>query len=92
MTEELALNPGSAAAAYWLAAAARGQGDLQAAWYAAQAGWVRAVLAPDGGTVLRADLDRLMNRAIVPERSRIVAQSPESLLAEWEKFKETWQK
>ncbi len=92
MAEEQARNPSSAVAAYWTAAAARGQGDLQAAWDAAQSGWVRALLNRDGGVVLRADLDRLVNRAIVPERSRITAQPPESLLAEWEKFKEQWQR
>ena len=38
MDEELAAHPGSGAAAYWLAAAARAQGDLQAAWDAAHGG------------------------------------------------------
>ena len=60
--------PGSAAAAYWLAAAARAQGDLQAAWDAAEAGWVRAPLTAERGAALRADVDRLVVRAIVPER------------------------
>ena len=77
-------------ALYWLSAAARGQGDLQAAWDAAQAGWVRASLSPTRGPALRNDLDRLMHRAIVPERSRILAQPPETLIAEWEQFKEKW--
>ena len=65
MRRRAGAHPGSGAAAYWLAAAARGQGDLQAAWDAAQAGWVRAPLAPDRGAPLRADLDRL-----VPARDR----------------------
>jgi hypothetical protein len=90
MAAELAVHPGSSTAAYWASAAARGQGDLQAAWDAAQAGWVRASLSPTGGTALRNDLDRLMQRAIVPERSRILAQPPETLIAEWEQFKEKW--
>src|SRR5581483_8863543 len=38
MERELADHPGSSAAAYWLAAAARAQGDQQAAWDAAEAG------------------------------------------------------
>ena len=59
MDEELATHPGSGAAAYWIAAAARAQGDLQAAWDAAQAGWVRARLGSDKGAALRSDLDRL---------------------------------
>src|SRR5712691_9359226 len=90
MEEEVATHPGSAAAAYWLAAAARAQGDLQAAWDAAQAGWVRAPLTSDRGAALRADLDRLVLRAIVPDRAKVTAQSPEALRAEWERFKELW--
>jgi hypothetical protein len=90
MTEELAVHPGSSAASYWASAAARGQGDLQAAWDAAQAGWVRAPLTFDGGASLREDLDRLVQQAIVPERSRIMAVAPETLLAEWEAFKARW--
>jgi hypothetical protein len=92
MTQELASNPASSTAAYWVAAAARGQGNLQAAWDAVQAGWVRAPLAPDRGAALRGDLDRLVQRVIVPERARILAQPPETLLAEWERFKEKWNK
>jgi len=90
MNEELATYPGSVAAAYWSAAAPRAQGDLQAAWDAAQAGWVRAPLASDKGAALRVDLDRLVLRAIVPDRAKATAQSPESLRAEWERFKESW--
>lgn len=90
MTLELAANPASAAAPYWIAAAARGQGDLQAAWDAAQAAWVRAPLARDHGTTLRRDLDVLVQKAIVPERARILGRTPESLLTEWEAFKGMW--
>jgi hypothetical protein len=90
MDEELATHPASGAAAYWIAAAARAQGDLQAAWDAAQAGWVRARLATDKGAALRADLDRLVLRAIVPDRAKATAQPPETLRAEWERFKESW--
>lgn len=90
--EELALHPGSTAAAYWAAAAARSQGDLQGAWDAAQAGWVRAPLAADHGAALRADLDRLVVRVIIPERAKILAQPPETLRADWEQFKTRWMK
>jgi hypothetical protein len=87
---ELAVHPSSGAAAYWLAAAARGEGDLQGAWDAVEAGWVRASLARDRGAELRADLDRLMLRAIVPERARVTAQPADALRLEWERFKERW--
>jgi hypothetical protein len=90
MIEELAAHPASSAAVYWLAAAARAAGDPQAAWEAAQAGWVRASLAADGGAALRADLDQLMRRAIIPERARALAQPPEMLQTQWEQFKERW--
>ena len=90
MDEELASRPASGAAAYWLAAAARAQGDLQAAWDAALAGWVRAPLAADRGAALRADLDRLVLRAIVPDRAKATAQTPESLRQQWESFKDRW--
>lgn len=92
MAIELAARPGNSVASYWASAAARGQGDLQAAWDAAQAGWVRASMAADHGVALRGDLDRLVERAIVPERSRILALPPETLTAEWERFKEKWTK
>jgi tetratricopeptide (TPR) repeat protein len=90
MEEELAERPGSGTAAYWLSAAARAQGDLQAAWDAALAGWVRAPLTSDKGVMLRADLDRLVLRAIVPDRAKATAQTPESLRQQWEQFKEKW--
>ncbi|HUR33782.1 MAG TPA: hypothetical protein VM032_08290 [Vicinamibacterales bacterium] len=90
MREELGRRPTSAAAQYWSIAAARGQGDLQGAWDAARAGWVRAPLAPDHGAALRGDIDRLVQRAIIPERARAVGQPPETLREEWESFKEKW--
>src|SRR2546423_1885022 len=92
MEEELALHQSSSTAAYWLAAAARGQGDLQAAWDAAQAAWVRSPLAPDKGAALRADVDRLVLRAIIPDRARVVSQTPQSMVAAWERFKERWKR
>jgi len=92
MAVELAASPSSATAPYWAAAAARGQGDLQAAWDAAQAGWVRAPLTTDQGVKLRNDLDQLVQKAIVPERARTLARPPETIRAEWEQFKEQWSK
>ena len=92
MQDEVANRPASAVAAYWLSAAAWGQGDLQAAWDAAQAGWVRAGLTSDRGASLRADLDRLVLRGLVPDRAKELAQPPETLHLEWERFKEKWTK
>ena len=92
MQEEIVTRPGSTAASYWQSAAARGQGDLQAAWDAAQAGWVRAALATDRGAALRADLDQLVMRALIPERAKALGQSPDTLRSEWERFKEKWTK
>lgn len=90
LEDELAVHTGSSAASYWLAATARAQGDLQGAWDAAQAGWVRAPLAFDKGAAVRADIDRLVQRVIIPERARLTAQSPDILRADWEKFKAKW--
>jgi hypothetical protein len=42
MEKELAADPGSAPASYWLAAASRGAGNLERARNAAMAGWVTA--------------------------------------------------
>jgi hypothetical protein len=92
MASELAANPASAAATYWAAAAARGQGDLQAAWDAAQAGWVRAPLTTEQSASLRGDLDNLVLRAIIPERARVQAQSADTLRMEWERFKLRWER
>jgi hypothetical protein len=90
MREESTARPGSSAAAYWLAASARSQGDLQAAWDAVEAGWVQATFAIDRGAALRADLDRLMIIAIIPERARLLSMPEENLKLDWAKFKERW--
>jgi hypothetical protein len=87
---ELAIRPSSSAAAYWMAAAARSQGDARAAWAAAQAGWVRSALVGDGGTALRADLDRLVLVAVAPDLAKATAQSQDALQLQWEQFKERW--
>jgi len=90
MRDEIATRPGNGTAVYWLAASAQAQGDQQAAWDAAQAGWVRAPLTVDRGAVLRADLDRLVVMAIVPDRARVLGQPADSLRAQWEQFKDRW--
>ena len=92
MREEIGAFPTSAAASYWLSMAARGEGDLQGAWDAAEAGWVRAPMASDRGALLRDDINDLVIHALVPERSRALGQPPETLRQEWERFKERWAK
>lgn len=92
MDEELATRPGNGVAAYWRAAAARAQGDLQSAWDAAQAAWVRAPLAADGGAKLRGDVDRLVTKAIIPDRAKLTGQPPQRFLSEWDQFKERWKR
>jgi hypothetical protein len=90
MEEELARVGDSGAAAYWLAAAARGQGDIKGAWDAAQAGWVRAPLSNGRAEAVRADLDQLVIRGIIPDRARLLAQPLDALRLQWEQFKERW--
>jgi hypothetical protein len=90
MRDELAMSPASAVAPYWLAAAASGQGDHQAAWDAALAGWVRSPMNEDRGASLRAELDALVRRSIVPQRARALALPPETLLQEWDDFTVRW--
>jgi hypothetical protein len=96
MTEQLEQFPGSTAASYWLTAAARGRGDLERAWHSALAGWVRASLAEDRGAELRADLDRLVVQAILPERAARLGKPSDArqafsvMLSEWEAFKTAW--
>lgn len=89
--------PTSTPAAYWLAAAARGAGDLDRAWAAAVAAWVRASMMNDRGAALRADIDRLVLQALIPERARALAlgakdseQAAAGMLAEWELIKKNW--
>ncbi len=95
MTTELASDSGSTPAAYWMAAAARGRGDLDRAFHAATAAWVRAPLARDRGAALRADIERLMVQAILPERAaRLQArdrrQALTGMLNEWKAFTTSW--
>jgi hypothetical protein len=95
METELREDPANAAANYWLAVAARGLGDVDRAWDAAVAGWVRSTLKPESAGTLRSDLDRLVTQALIPERARTrpAREQPESLAAlraEWDLVKEQW--
>lgn len=95
MEREQAKNPGSRAASYWLVAGLRAQGELERAWQAAIAAWVRAPIAGPRAMSLRADVDRLVREGIIPDRGRDAPEaereSRESALrAEWELLKEKW--
>jgi tetratricopeptide (TPR) repeat protein len=95
MEEELRRDPTSAPAGYWIAAASRAAGDLDRAWSAAMAGWIRATLARDRGVALRTDLDKLVTDGIIPDRAarapaRDRRQVQTTLAAEWEAFKRDW--
>jgi hypothetical protein len=93
MEQTLAAEPGSAVANYWLVASARGRGDIDRAWDAAIAAWVSAALVPETSKTLRADLDRLVNEALIPERARTrpAREDPAvALRVEWERMKEQW--
>jgi tetratricopeptide (TPR) repeat protein len=95
MEKELAADPSSGPASYWLAAAARGAGNLERAMHAAMAGWVTASLGKDHGAALRADLDRLMVQGIIPDRAiklqpRDTKQAAATMLGEWEALKANW--
>jgi hypothetical protein len=97
MEHELAERPTSAPASYWLAVATRGAGDLERSWDAAVAGWVRATLDPDTADALRADIDRLVTQALIPElaRQRQAAareghDAAAALHAEWNLIKSQW--
>lgn len=96
MENELRLDPGNAAANYWLAVSARGSGDVERAWHAAVAGWVRAMLRPESAAALRSDLDRLVTEVLILERARArpvdeQQEAQAALRAEWEAVKSQWQ-
>ena len=94
---ELSRDPQSAAATYWMSAAARGAGELDRAWDTAIAGWVRAGLTRDRGVSLRTDLDRLVIEGIIPERARMLATAEadrarlvSEMQAQWTAIKQRW--
>lgn len=97
MEQESREFPNSTPAAYWLAAASRGAGQIDRAWAAAIAAWVRASMTRDRGAALRADIDRLVVQAIIPERVRALGlgakdadQAAAGFVAEWEAIKKNW--
>jgi hypothetical protein len=77
---------------YWLVVATRGAGDAQGAWDNAVAAWIRSRLSEEGTGTLRADLDRLVTEAVIPERARLQkeADSAKALRDQWETIKEQW--
>ncbi len=95
---ELKRDDTSAIGLYWVAAASRGAQDLDRAWGAAVAGWVRAGSLGARGVKLRADLDRLIVNVILPERARQLtpsgnAQGTLTLLKEqWDELKRKWER
>ncbi|MGH9255788.1 MAG: hypothetical protein ACRD3C_14605 [Vicinamibacterales bacterium] len=95
MDDELRDDPGNATANYWLAVAARGSGDVERAWHAAVAAWVRAPLQPVTAATLRGNIDRFVTTVLIPERSR--ARPPREQQAalldfqtQWERVKQQW--
>jgi hypothetical protein len=95
MSAELARVPTSPAASYWMVVGLWGSGDVDRAWDAAVAGWVRARLAGDRAASLRADLDHLVLQGVIPDRVRHIAldqraAAESQLKAEWELVKERW--
>jgi hypothetical protein len=94
MEQELANDPVNVAANYWLPAGIRGAGDLDRAWDAAIAAWVRTSFAPQTAPGVRADLDRLAE-ALITERARQrpakeQADAAAALRAEWDQLKSRW--
>jgi hypothetical protein len=96
--DELRRDDRSAVASYWLAAAARGTSDLDRAWSAAVAGWVRGPFLGAAGVKLRADLDRLVKNVLIPERAQQLSAGadPRPMVAvlqqEWDEVKESYGK
>ena len=95
MEEELRQDPGDPVANYWLAVAARDNGEFDRAWDASVAAWVRARLRPDTAMTLRSDIDRFVTDVLIPERvrrrpSREQAGALDELRAEWTTLKSQW--
>ncbi|HXD74935.1 MAG TPA: hypothetical protein VN628_14400 [Vicinamibacterales bacterium] len=95
MEDELHADSGATVASYWLAAAARGTGDIERAWDAAIAGWVRISQLGQRGASARGELDALVTKAIIPDRARLISPaSPDvaakSMRSQWEALKRAW--
>ena len=95
MDDEIHRDPSSPVANYWLAVAARGIGDIERAWDAATAAWVRSSLAPETSAQVREDLDLFVTKMLVPDRVRLRGgREPQEIarvmLEEWEQVKQQW--
>ena len=95
MEGELADDPGHPTANYWLAVAARGSGNVDRAWHAAVAGWVRAPLRGESAMAVRQDIDRFVTTVLIAERARQrpareQAAALADLRAQWDAVKEQW--
>ena len=95
MEEELRGDSGATVASYWLAAAARGSGDIERAWDAAIAGWVRVSQLGQRGAGARGELDTLVTQAIIPDRARSISpaspdEAAETMRTQWEALKKAW--
>ena len=62
------------------------------------AAWVRTGLTLDRAAALRADLDRLVLTAIIPDRARGMGparsgrrEAADTMITEWERFKADWE-
>jgi hypothetical protein len=87
-----------ASAMYWQVSASCSAGDLERAWNGAISAWVRAASLGPRGVTLRADLDRLMNDVVVPERAKGLTApggdarpTLETLKAQWAEHKKRWE-
>jgi hypothetical protein len=97
MDDELRRRPGASAAGFWRVAALRARGDLDGAWNAAIAGWVRAQLGDDGGVALRELLDAFVTATLIPEQAGRLATPARPatdieavLMGEWTDLKGKW--
>lgn len=97
LDRELVRNDRSTVALYWRVAAARGMGDLDRAWGAAVAGWLRGRYFGEAGAALQADLDRFVMEVLLPERAQALTPDADPrptlalLEAGWRAFKARWQ-
>jgi len=96
MAMENRIGSGSAVASYWVVAATFGLDNVEDAWNAAVATWIRAPLTPGDGVALRADIDRFVLAFIVPRRARLasaggdVEAAADVFRRDWELVKQTW--
>jgi hypothetical protein len=96
--EELRRENRSLVASYWIAVAALGLNDVERAWGAAEAAWLRASSGGPADEKLRQDLDVLMASALIPERARRLSPTADprpvvvQLQQEWTEFKERYGK